>query len=36
MFRKPRVWPPLPYTVSGWPIMACTQKRLSAVPNSWS
>ena len=36
MFRKPRVWPPFPYTVSGWPITACTAKRFSAVPKSSS
>ena len=36
MFRNPRVWLPLPYTVSGWPMTAWTQNRLSAVPNDSS
>ena len=36
MFRKPRVWPPSPYTVSGWPATACTTNRLSTVPNTAS
>ena len=36
MLRYPRVWPPLPYTVSGWPITACRQNRLSAVPKTSS
>ena len=31
MSRKPRVWPPLPYTVSGWPTAACTTKRFRAA-----
>ena len=32
MSRKPRVWPPLPYTVSGLPIADCTMNRFSTVP----
>lgn len=34
MSRKPRVWPPLPYTVRGWPTAACTTKRLRAAHGS--
>ena len=36
MFKKPRFWPPLPYTLMGIPATACTQKRLSAVPKTSS
>ena len=34
--RKPRRWPPLPYTVSGCPMTASTQKRLRTVPKTSS
>ena len=34
--RKPRFWWPSPKGVSGCPISAWQQKRLTAVPNAWS
>ena len=34
MWMKARVWPPVPYTVSGMPEAACIRKRLSTVPYS--
>mmetsp|Transcript_1555 Transcript_1555/g.5998 ORF Transcript_1555/g.5998 Transcript_1555/m.5998 type:complete len:201 (-) Transcript_1555:868-1470(-) len=32
MWMKARVWPPVPYTVSGTPRAACMRNRLSTVP----
>ena len=36
MLSMPRVCPPVPYTVSGSPETAWTQKRLRTVPNTLS
>ena len=32
MWMNARVCPPVPCTVSGWPMAACMMKRLSTVP----
>ena len=32
MWMNARVCPPVPCTVSGWPIAACIRNRLSTVP----
>lgn len=34
IWMNARVWPPVPYTVSGIPHAACIRKRLSTVPYS--
>ena len=36
MSIMPRVWPPAPYTVSGWPMTAWMANRFSTVPNTAS